>query len=304
MNVFFTALALVLAGGVLPLLLGTRLFLLRVVGVAGIGLGSLLGCIDAVRMLLDGSSHEATISYLQGVDLSFRTSPLSAFFLVVIFAVCALAALYSFHFMDNPGWARRTAAHYLFFSLLVIAMALVVVADGMIPFLLSWELMTIASFFLVIYDHEEEDNRKAGYLYFVFSQGGAMFIFAAFGLIFAHTGSLGFEGAVGMADGTKILVFALALVGFGSKAGIFPLHFWLPHSHPAAPSHISSVMSGVMIKTGIFGILKMIIVLQLRTALFGEILLIAGVISGVLGVVDALGQHNLKRLLAYHGVEN
>jgi hydrogenase-4 component B len=223
---------------------------------------------------------------------------------VAIFAVSALAALYSFHSMDDPKMAGRTAAHYLFFSLLVNAMALVVVADGMISFLLSWELMTLSSFFLVIYDHEEAENRRAGYQYFVLSQVGAMFIIAAFGLIFARTGSLGFEAAGGMTDSTKILVFVLAFVGFGSKAGVFPLHFWLPHAHPAAPSHISAVMSGVMIKTGVFGMLKMIMVLQMKTALFGEILLFAGIVSGVLGVVSALGQHDLKRLLAYHSVEN
>ena len=304
MNVFFVALALVLAGGVLPLLLGKQFFLLRVTGVVGIAAGCVVGCVDALGTLLDGGSRTASFSYLNAFELSFRMNALSAFFLVAIFAVSALAALYSYHYMDEAGKARRTAAHYLFFSLLVAAMALVVTADGMVAFLLSWELMTLSSFFLVIHDHEEADNRRAGYQYFVFSHVGAMFIFAAFGIIFAQTGSLGFEAAAGMTDATKILVFALALVGFGSKAGVFPVHFWLPHAHPAAPSHISALMSGVMIKTGIFGILQMVIMLQLKTALFGEILLFAGVISGVLGVVYALGQHDLKRLLAYHSVEN
>lgn len=305
MNSFLTALAVVLAGSVLPLLLGRRLLLIRLVGALGIGLGSLLGCIAAGRMLLAGSSPApVTLTYLTELDLTLSASPLSAFFLVAIFGISSIAALYSVHYMDDPKRAQRTAAHYLFFGLLVIAMALVVVADGMVPFLLSWELMTISSFFLVMYDHEQEENRRAGYLYFVFSHLGAMFIFAAFGLIFAHTGSLGFEGAASMTDDTKILVFVLALVGFGSKAGVFPVHYWLPHAHPAAPSHISAVMSGVMIKTGIFGILKMVLVLQPSSALFGQILLGLGVVSGILGVVYALGQHDLKRLLAYHSVEN
>ncbi len=304
MNGFFIALALVLAGGVLPVFSKKRFLLLRIFGVAGIGVGCLLGCVDAVQRLVEGTTSTVSFSYLQAYELSFYLNTLSAFFLVAIFAVSALAALYSFHSMDDPKMAGRTAAHYLFFSLLVNAMALVVVADGMITFLLSWELMTLSSFFLVIYDHEESENRRAGYQYFVFSQVGAMFIIAAFGLIFARTGSLGFEAAAGMTDSTKILVFVLAFVGFGSKAGVFPLHFWLPHAHPAAPSHISAVMSGVMIKTGVFGMLKMIMVLQMKTALFGEILLFAGIVSGVLGVVYALGQHDLKRLLAYHSVEN
>ena len=304
MTLFFVALALILAGGVLPCLLARQPLLTRATGVAGIGAGCLLGCAHAVGTLLDGTSHAVSVPYLRAFQLSFQLDTLSAFFLMAIFAVSGLAALYSFHYMDDPKKARRTATHYLFFSILVIAMALVVTAHGVIAFLISWELMTLSSFFLVIYDHEQPDNRKAGYQYFVFSHVGAMFIFAAFGVIFAHTGSLGFEAAARLPDGAKTLVFVLALIGFGSKAGIFPVHFWLPHAHPAAPSHISAVMSGVMIKTGIFGILKMVFMLQVKTALFGEILLVAGVVSGVLGVVYALGQHDLKRLLAYHSVEN
>ena len=304
MDLFFVALALVLAGGILPLLLSRQHVLSRIAGVVGIAAGSALGCAIAVTSVLEEVSVTASYTYLQVFQLSFRIDTLSAFFLMAIFAVSAVAALYSFHYMEDEKRAGRTAAHYLLFSVLVISMALVVTANGMVPFLISWELMTLSSFFLVVHDHEQEDNRKAGYQYFVFSQMGAMFIFLAFGVIFANTGSLGFEGAASLTDGTKILVFVLALMGFGSKAGIFPVHFWLPHAHPAAPSHISAVMSGVMIKTGIFGIIKIIFMLQLNSTLFGVILLFAGVISGILGVVYALGQHDLKRLLAYHSVEN
>jgi hydrogenase-4 component B len=131
-----------------------------------------------------------------------------------------------------------------------------------------------------------------------------MFIFSAFGLIYGFSGSFGFESAAALPESIKIIVFVLAFIGFGSKAGIFPFHVWLPHAHPAAPSHISAVMSGVMIKTGIYGIIRMYSVLGTHTMIFGEIVLIAGIISGILGVVYALGQHDLKRLLAYHSVEN
>jgi hydrogenase-4 component B len=303
MTVFLVALALILAGGVVPLLLNRQLLLLRFSGALGIGVGSAVGCVEAVRLLLDGGTQTVTFSYLRTFELTLRVDPLSAFFLMAIFGVSSLAALYSFHYMDDAAKPGRTAAHYLFFSLLVIAMALVVVADNMVAFLIAWEFMTLSSFFLVIYDYEQENNRKAAYQYFVFSHVGAMFIFAAFGVIFAHTGSLKFEAA-GLSDATKILVFVLALIGFGSKAGVFPIHFWLPHAHPAAPSHISALMSGVMIKTGVFALLKIISVLQHDTALFGQILLIVGVVSGILGVVYALGQRDLKRLLAYSSVEN
>ena len=194
--------------------------------------------------------------------------------------------------------------NYLFFSLLVISMALVVTAGNMIAFLLSWEVMSLSSFFLVVYNYASAENRLAGRLYFIFSQVGAMLIFAAFGIIYAVTGNFGFADAKTLSDGAKILVFVFAFIGFGSKAGVFPFHVWLPHAHPAAPSHISAVMSGVMIKTGIYGILRMYAILGLHSPVFGNIVLVAGIVSGILGVVYALGQHDLKRLLAYHSVEN
>jgi hydrogenase-4 component B len=170
--------------------------------------------------------------------------------------------------------------------------------------MLSWEIMSLSSFFLVIYDHTSAENRKAGYLYFVFSHVGAMFILAAFGILYGHSGSFLFSSGSSIPDSAKIMVLILSFIGFGSKAGVFPFHVWLPHAHPAAPSHISAVMSGVMIKTGIYSIVRLYASLGLHTPLFGEIVLVAGMISGILGVVYALGQHDLKRLLAYHSVEN
>ncbi|MBU3914753.1 hydrogenase, partial [bacterium] len=150
----------------------------------------------------------------------------------------------------------------------------------------------------------EEANRKAGYLYLVFSQIGAMFIMMAFGLIYGHTGDFSFTLNGEIPESIKILVFVLGFVGFGSKAGVFPFHIWLPHAHPAAPSHVSAVMSGVMIKTGIYGILRLYSILDLHTPVIGNIVLVFGMITGILGVVYAMGQHDLKRLLAYSSVEN
>jgi len=131
-----------------------------------------------------------------------------------------------------------------------------------------------------------------------------MFILAAFGIFYGNTGSFMFADGNTMPDSAKLTILILTFIGFGSKAGVFPFHVWLPHAHPAAPSHISAVMSGVMIKTGIYGIVRLYASLGLHTPLFGEIVLVAGMISGILGVVYALGQHDIKRLLAYHSVEN
>ena len=305
MDLFFLAVLIVLAGGVVPfILLKSRFVLMKAAASFGIAVGGLIGLIDAVYKLAQSVDVADTLSFQYAFQLAFRMDGLAAFFLIAIFAISALAAVYSFHYMDDPKTSVRVASHYLFFSLLVASMALVVTAANMITFMLCWEIMSLSSFFLVVHRYEYDENRRAGYLYFVFSQVGAMFILAAFGVIYAYTGVFGFDEAAILPQTAKLLVFILAFVGFGSKAGVFPFHVWLPHAHPAASSHISALMSGVMIKTGIYGIIRIYTVLDWHAALFGEIVVVAGMVSGILGVVYALGQHDIKRLLAYHSVEN
>ncbi|MBW2514560.1 MAG: hydrogenase, partial [Deltaproteobacteria bacterium] len=304
MNSFFLSIVLIGAGGLIALAVWRKFLLMKTVAVFTIGIGCAIGLFDALVKLLHPGPYAVSFEYLKRFSLSFQIDGLSAFFLVAIYAVSLLAAIYSFHYLNKPEKSLRSAADYLFFSLLIVSMALVVTAANMITFMLSWEIMSLSSFFLVIYDHESAENRKAGYLYFVFSHVGAMFILAAFGILYGHSGSFLFSSGSTLPDSAKLLVLILSFVGFGSKAGVFPFHVWLPHAHPAAPSHISAVMSGVMIKTGIYGMVRLYASLGLHTPLFGEIVLVAGMISGILGVVYALGQHDLKRLLAYHSVEN
>ena len=304
MDLFFLSILFVFLGGIFALVFWRQFALMKSVGVLGIGAGCALGLFNAGIRLIDATPKTASFNYLHAFSLSFQIDALSAFFLVAIFTISLLAAIYSFHYLNKSEKALRTAANYLFFSLLVGSMALVVTASNMITFMLSWEIMSLSSYFLVIYDHQASENRKAGLLYFVFSHVGALFIFTAFGIMYGYSGSFGFDGARTLPDTAKLLVLIFAFIGFGSKAGVFPFHVWLPHAHPAAPSHISAVMSGVMIKTGIYGVLRLYVALNLHAPVFGEIVLIAGMVSGVLGVVYALGQHDLKRLLAYHSVEN
>jgi hydrogenase-4 component B len=304
MNQFFLSVLVILSGGFLSLVCARQFKFSKLIAVALMAAGCLYGLIDAFIKMMTAAPVSAAIDYLNFFSLAFRIDALSAFFLVTIFLVSILAVLYSFNYMDNPEKKMRTAVHYFFFSLLIISMAMVVTAANIITFMLSWEIMSLSSFFLVIHDHHKEENRKAGFLYFIFSHVGAMFILAAFALIYGHTGSFEFSGLAAVPDNIKVLIFIFAFIGFGSKAGIFPFHVWLPHAHPAAPSHISAVMSGVMIKTGIYGIIKIYLLLDFTTALFGTLVLIVGGISGVLGVVYALGQNDLKRLLAYSSVEN
>jgi len=305
MNNFFLAVFIILGSGILPLLfLWRRFTLMKTMASLGISVGCLIGLIDAIFKLSHGADLTASTSYLRAFALAFRMDGLSTFFLIAIFFIAFLSAVYSWQYMNNAQKTVRVAVHYLFFSLLVVSMALVVTAANMITFMLCWEIMSLSSFFLVVYNYENEENRKAGYLYFIFSQVGAMFILAAFGIIYSHTAGFGFDAAAMLPETAKALVFALAFIGFGSKAGVFPFHVWLPHAHPAAPSHISAIMSGVMIKCGIYGIIRFYGLLGWHAPLSGYIVLVAGMVSGILGVVYALGQHDIKRLLAYHSVEN
>lgn len=304
MDTFLLSLTVLCAGGVFALLT-SRLFSLMKAGYIAItAAGCLIGLYATALSLMSGEAAAFSISWLHIFTLSFSLDPLSAFFLIPIFAVCPVAVLYGFHYMDTAERRGRIGVNFFFTAMLITGMALVATADNIVSFALVWEMMSLSSFLLVMYSYEKQNTRKAGYIYFIFTQAGAMFIFAALALAYSYTGSYDFSAFSGLPANIKRIVFFLALVGFGSKAGIFPLHMWLPHAHPAAPSNISAIMSGVMIKMGIYGIIRCYAVLNVTDLIFGEVVLSLGMISGVLGVVYALGKHDLKKLLAYHSVEN
>lgn len=307
MTLFFLSLLIIVSGGFSALVLRKHFSSMKAAAAPLTAAGCLLGLIHAGLWMVQAGESGALVyaaPYLNAFEPAFKIDGLSAFFLIAIHFVSMLAAVYSFHYMDHKDKPLAAAVNYFFFSLLIASMALVVAADNMITFMFSWEIMSLSSFFLVIHNPGAVENRKAAYLYFVFSHIGALFIMAAFGVLYGFTGSLAFANMSAIPDAAKILAFVFAFIGFGSKAGVFPFHVWLPHAHPAAPSHISAVMSGVMIKTGIYGILRIYALIGFHGSIIGEIVLVFGVASGILGVVYALGQHDLKRLLAYHSVEN
>ncbi len=305
MTIFFQALVFILAAGVLPFFLQARFRLMKGTGICCLSGGGLLGLLFAAgRLSASGETVAAAWPFLGHFTLALRIDSLAAFFLIPVFLISPLAALYSFHYLEKPAHSLRVAVNYLFFAILTVSMALVACADNILTFALAWELMSLSSFFLVIYNFEKKYARQAGYMYFVFAQAGAMAIFAAFALIYKHTGSLDFAAFSTVPAAARALIFILAFIGFGSKAGIMPLHVWLPHAHPAAPSHVSAIMSGVMIKMGIYGIIRMYGLLQPGGSFCSQLVIVVGAVTGVFGVVYALGQHDLKRLLAYHSVEN
>jgi hydrogenase-4 component B len=304
MNSFLLSLAIIVAGGAIPLLTYRRFVLTKCLYISV----TAIGCISGIYTIFSTGSNPASLAWSWPwqhlFNLSFTFDSLTLFFLLPIFLICPLAAIYSFFYFERAENSYRTAISYLFTNLLIVSMALVTAASNMLTFALVWEIMSISSYFLVMYDYEKTATRTAGYLYFLFAQAGALLIFAAFGVIFSHTGSLDFAQVAAIPETAKLIVFFLAFLGFGSKAGVFPLHIWLPHAHPAAPSHISAIMSGVMIKMGIYGILRMYFLLGATDIRIGQAVLIFGMVSGLLGVLYALGKRNIKRLLAYSSVEN
>jgi hydrogenase-4 component B len=189
-------------------------------------------------------------------------------------------------------------------------MILVVTADNALLFLIVWEAMSLLSYFLVVFEHEKPENVHAGFVYLVMTHVGTAFLVLLFLLFYQQSGSFDFatfRSATGsLPEITRTLAFVFALIGFGTKAGLVPLHIWLPYAHPAAPSHVSALMSGVMIKTAIYGMLRVFFDFLAPQLVWwwGLVVLMLASISAVLGVLYALMEHDIKKLLAYHSVEN
>jgi len=195
--------------------------------------------------------------------------------------------------------------HYFNLILLHGSMLLVCMLRDAFPFLIAWELMTLSSFILVIFESEHPANLKTGVNYLVQMHIGMFFILTAFLITAKAGGPAGFDGLSSwFQNHTGMPVFLLFFIGFGIKAGFIPFHTWLPDAHPAAPSHVSGIMSGVMIKMGIYGIVRVLISIQSGMFEIGVFLLVMSLITGIYGVMQAIVQHDLKRLLAYHSIEN
>lgn len=235
-----------------------------------------------------------------------RLDGLSALFLVPVLLVTLVGSVYGLGYWrqaDHPTNGRKLG---LFYGLLPAGMSvLLVAADGFL-FLVGWEVMALAAFFLVTTEDHKEEPRAAGWVYFVATHVSTLCLFGLFALLFAATESLELApiGSHRMTAGMSTAMFVLVLVGFGLKAGAMPLHVWLPGAHAAAPSHVSAIMSGVIIKMGIYGIVRFTAILPHQRPEWGVVVLGLGAVSGVLGVAYAVGQHDLKRLLAYHSIEN
>jgi hydrogenase-4 component B len=275
-------------------------------GAAGL-LGVALGVAGLIAPQPLTVSVASTIPFL---SFAIRLDPLAAFFVLTISLIGLAASLYALGYVTEFYGRHSIGVLGSLFNGFLLSMTLVVLADNGFFFLIVWEMMSLLSYFLVVTEHEKADVRYAGLFYFVMAHIGTAFIILTFLILFQNTGSFSFDvfrrSDTPLPQGLRTLVFFAALIGFGAKAGIVPLHVWLPYAHPAAPSQISALMSGVMIKTAIYALIR--VYFDFLGGQFpwwwGFIVLVIGAVSALLGVMYALMEHDLKSLLAFHSVEN
>lgn len=284
-------LAGLLAGGIAP-----RFWLgLTLVGVAA-------AFAAAVAVLAGGVAWEWRSELTVGGEpLHLLLDAIGAFFLILVSVIGGAGAVYAREYWSDRAHPRSARTGRVWWSLMVLSLGLVLVAANGLHFLISWELFTLSAYFLVTLDRQKAEARAAGWLYLGASHVAVLALFAFFALLAAGNGNWDLGP---MRERTELApLFWLALFGFGLKAGAFPLHIWLPSAHANAPSHVSAILSGVTIKLGIYGLVRFSGWLPVRAGA-GWVVAALGVASAVLGVAFALGQHDLKRLLAYHSVEN
>jgi hydrogenase-4 component B len=269
--------------------------LVVLISIAALGLGSYGVAGGAVTLRL------GWLVPLGGLELTL--DPLGGLFLALIGFAAVPASVYAMGYPDAGG--RGRFAYVVF----VVSMCLVPLAANVMTFVIAWELMSLASYFLVLHDRESAESIRAAWIYAVMTHAGLACLLAGMLLLGADLGSLRFadwrSSAPALDPTTRNAAFVLLALGFAGKAGVIPLHVWLPLAHPAAPSHVSALMSGVMIKLGVYGLLRVSLDwLGTGPPWWGVALLIAGAVSSVIGVLYALVEHDLKRLLAFHSIEN
>ena len=272
---------------------------------------SIAGCALMVNFawrVIDQSQTECySVGYwMQTSLMTFRIDDLSAFFLLLLGVVGCAASIYAIGYTAGH-YSSNYAVLPALFNFFLLSLFMVLTASHVGLFLIAWEIMTLVSLLLILYDHEEAANVQAGFVYVVMTHVGTAFVIGAFFILAASSGSMSFQllGMNNLSESMRNIVFVFALVGFGTKAGIIPLHIWLPKAHPAAPSHVSALLSGVMLKTAIYGLCRFYLeFLGAGPVWWGLLVMGCGVLSALLGVLYAFVENDIKRLLAYSSLEN
>jgi hydrogenase-4 component B len=279
----------------------------QIIATAAAILAALAGIPAALALLFS----RTTTTYLLAWGLPFgpcelAIDPLSAFFLLPIFLVSAAGSLFALGYWPAARHRSTERGLTFFYGLLASSMAMLVMARNGVFFLMVWEIMALSAYFLLVTEHDREDVRRAGTVYLIATHTGSAALFVFFSLLAAQSGSflLPAAGSLSALPPVAMAIALAAFVGFGAKAGIMPLHIWLPSAHANAPSHVSAMMSGVMLKMGLYGIFRTLTFFHDPPLLWGAVLTVAGITSALLGIAFAVAQRDLKRLLACSSIEN
>ncbi|MCL4549699.1 MAG: hydrogenase [Bacteroidetes bacterium] len=263
----------------------------------------------AVKALV-GKEQEIMVAgnFILG-DIPLRIDALSAWMILIINFTVLTGVLYGVKYLEHyKDKINNTVLHLSLIVVFHLSMLFVCIVQNFLAFLIVWEIMAISSFLLVIFEYWNKETIRAGINYLIQSHIGVLFLTVAYIWVITATGSEDFKAiqifSQQVPPALSVTFFVLIFIGFGFKAGFIPFHTWLPYAHPSAPSHISGMMSGVIIKLGIYGILRVILLLKSDFVVIGVIILIVSMFSGLYGVMLAIVQHNLKKLLAYHSIEN
>jgi len=303
---FFSALLMLVIGILAPLAAGGRdMRSVRILSLSCTILSSLILAAASLIVLLNGDS--ATIPLCQptpAIGIVFSLDRLAAFFTFLIAGISGCVAVYSVEYFDHlPGSGRRNILCGAM-NLFILAMVLVVASATTVSFVFFWELMAASSFFLVMYEYANEETRRAGVFYFIMTQLSTLFVFLGIIALFAGTGSFAISPIILSSSPLILPAFLALFTGFSIKAGIIPFHKWLPYAHPASPSPISALMSGVMLKVAVYGLIRFLLDVFAPEFWWGVLILAAGTVSAVLGIIYALKEHDIKGMLACSSIEN
>lgn len=307
---FFGGLLAYAAGAVASLITGRSERLARLLCCGFAIAGALLETVSSWLALFGASdAHWEIPAGVPFLIYSFRLDPLSAYFNLILSLLAVAISIYSVGYLRPLDGKGSAGVLGFFYNLLLLSLTAVFTASNAFFFLIAWESMALAAYCLITFEHRHETTRQAGVLFFVMSHAGTGCLIIGFLLLNSFSASLEFAAfaasSAQLTGAWQAAVFLLFSLGFGVKAGVIPLHIWLPEAHPAAPSNISALMSGVVIKTGIYGLARVLFeFLGFPPLWAGTIVLTVGVVSALLGVLYALMEHDLKRLLAYHSIEN
>ncbi len=307
---FFGGLLAYAIGAIASLISGRIASLARVLGCGFALTGALLEAVcSGAALFAPADAHWEIHAGVPFLTYGFRLDPLSAYFNLILSLLAVAISVYSFGYL-RPMEKNKTAGVLgFFYNLSLLSLTAVFTASNAFFFLIAWEVMALTAYCLITFEHRKEITRQAGVLFFVMSHAGTGCLLIGFLLLNSLSGSLEFSSfaasSANLTGSMQAAVILLFFAGFGVKAGIIPLHIWLPEAHPAAPSNISALMSGIVIKTGIYGLARVLFeFLGVPPLWAGTMVLAFGVISALLGVLYALMEHDLKRLLAYHSIEN